>query len=53
VRLTPKASRLFESFVESREAEYTARLLQGFTSAETKTLTDLLGRIADNMGGSE
>ncbi len=53
VRLTPKASRLFEKFVESSEAEYTARLLQGFTKAETKALTAFLGRIADNMGGSE
>ena len=53
VRLTPKAGRLFEKFVESNEAEYTARLLQGFTKAETKALTAFLGRIADNMGGRE
>ena len=53
VRLTPKAGRLFERFMESREAEYTARLLRGFTKTETNTLTALLGRIADNMGGGE
>jgi DNA-binding MarR family transcriptional regulator len=53
VRLTPKGDRLFAKFVESREAEYTARFLRGFTKAETKALTTLLGRIADNMGGSE
>jgi DNA-binding MarR family transcriptional regulator len=50
VRLTPKASRLFEKLMQS-EPEYTARLLRGFTKAETATLTSLLGRIADNMGG--
>jgi DNA-binding MarR family transcriptional regulator len=53
VRLTPKARRLFEKLMESREAEYTARLLRGFTKTETNALTTLLGRIADNMGGGE
>jgi DNA-binding MarR family transcriptional regulator len=53
VRLTPKAGRLFEKLMESREAEYTARLLHGFTTAETNALTTLLGRIADNMGEGE
>ncbi|MEY4578340.1 MAG: hypothetical protein RL701_3043 [Pseudomonadota bacterium] len=53
VRPTTKAARLLEKLVESREAEYTARLLRGFTKAETKMLTTLLRRIADNMGEGE
>jgi DNA-binding MarR family transcriptional regulator len=53
VRATAKASRLLEKLVESRGAEYAARLLRGFTQAETRTLTTLLRRIADNMGGVE
>jgi DNA-binding MarR family transcriptional regulator len=53
VRLTPKARRLFEKLTDTREAEFAARLLRGFTKAETATLTSLLNRIADNMGGDE
>ena len=53
MRLTPKAGRLFEKLVESREAEYTARSPRGLTKAKTNALTTLLGRIADNMGGGE
>jgi DNA-binding MarR family transcriptional regulator len=53
VRPTAKAGRLLEKLIESREAEYTARLLRGFTKAETNTLTTLLRRIADNMGGAD
>ncbi len=51
VRLLAKGSRLFEKMMLSREAEFTARLLRGFSKGEIKTLDSLLGRIADNMGG--
>lgn len=53
VRLTAKARRLFEKLMSEGEAQYTARLLRGFTKAETATLERLLGRIADNMGEGE
>ncbi len=53
VRLTPKARRLFENLTDTREAQFAARLLSGFTKAETAALTRLLSRIADNMGGDE
>jgi DNA-binding MarR family transcriptional regulator len=49
VSLTPKARRLFEKLTNTREAEFAARLLSGFTKAETAALTSLLSRIADNM----
>ena len=53
VRLTPKARRLFEKLTDTREAEFAAQLLSGFTKAETAALTGLLSRIASNMGGDE
>ena len=45
--------RLFETLTDTREAQFAARLLSGFTNAETAVLTRLLSRIADNMGGDE
>lgn len=49
VRVTPKANRALEKITKDREADYAARLLSGFTKAETSALTAMLERIADNM----
>jgi DNA-binding MarR family transcriptional regulator len=49
VRLTPRARKLFEAQMGGGERDFTARLLHGFSHAETQTLTKLLGRIAANM----
>lgn len=52
VAVTPKARAMFETLIAEVEGPYNERLLRGFTEAETLELTRLLGKIADNMGGS-
>ncbi len=51
VRVTPRARRLFARLMAAGEAAFAARLLRGFTPAETAALTEMLRRIDDNMGG--
>jgi DNA-binding MarR family transcriptional regulator len=47
--LAPAGRALFKSFLRNTEDEYNARFLRGFSGYEVASLTQLLGRLADNL----
>jgi DNA-binding MarR family transcriptional regulator len=49
VTLAPAGRALFKSFLRNTEDEYNARFLRGFSGHEVASLTQLLGRLADNL----
>jgi DNA-binding MarR family transcriptional regulator len=49
VKATAKARKLFTKLMAGGEATFHARVLQGFSDAETLILTRLLERVAENL----
>ena len=52
VHATAKSKQVFAKLMKEGEAEFNARVFQGFSDKETRVLTRLLERMAENLHGS-
>ena len=49
VQASAKARKLFARLMEEGEADFLARVFRGFSEGDTRRLTDLLERVAENL----